>query len=55
MKEKYDKVTAVARQFENQAQRMEAVEKYSKEGAIDKTEDINEKYVEAIRAKLALL
>ena len=55
MKEKYDRVTAAAKQIEQQAGRMEEIERFAKNGSIDNTEDINERYVEAIRAKLALL
>lgn len=55
MKEKYDRVTAAAKQIEQQAGRMEEIERFAKNGSIENTEDINERYVEAIRAKLALL
>ncbi len=55
MKEKYDRVTAAAKQMEQQAGRMEEIERFAKNGSIENTEDINERYVEAIRAKLALL
>ena len=34
---------------------MEEIERFAKNGSIENTEDINERYVEAIRAKLALL
>lgn len=55
MKEKYDRVTAAAKHIEQQAGRMELIERVNNSGSIQKTEDINDRYVEAIRAKLALL
>ena len=55
MKEKYERVTAAAKHIEQQAGRMELIERHKNSGNIQNTEDINDRYVEAIRAKLALL
>ncbi len=55
MKEKYERVTAAAKHIVQQAGRMEIIERHNPAATIQSTENINDRYVEAIRAKLALL